>query len=67
MHKVNGPKKTLLGVIVDICCDFEGGEQVDEIWVKDAFELAGFTVVSNEHYWRLQNKILELENGESND
>lgn len=61
-YKCNGkPKKSLLGVIVDISMDFENGEHVDDSWVKDSFELAGYTLVSNEHYWDLQNKILELE------
>lgn len=61
-HRVDGrPKKSILDVYMDILDDFENGEHVDSDWIKDSFELMGYTIVSNEHYWDLQNKILELE------
>lgn len=55
------PKKPLLGIIFDLHDDLENGEHVDNQWVKDSFELQGYMISSNEHYWGLQNDRFELE------
>jgi len=54
-------ENTIYRIFDSICDDCERGEHVDSRWIKDAFEMAGYSIIKSEELIRPQDKeIAEL-------
>lgn len=53
--------ETFISIFNKICEDTQRGEHVDSDWIKDSFDLSGYSIITHEKITTLNETIKELE------